>query len=56
MKSDLRLKLAIFHRQFCEEKGIPYVHFASISENVSSTARHLFDMGHNEKPLKAKIA
>jgi len=43
-------------RQFCEEKGIPYVHFASISENVSSTARHLFDMGHNEKPLKAKIA
>ena len=42
-------------RQFCEEKGIPYVHFSSISENVSSTARHLFDMGHNEKPKKVKI-
>ena len=43
-------KVAPVVRRFCEERGIPYVHFPNVSDNVSSCAMHLWDMGNNEKP------
>lgn len=40
--------IAPFVRRFCEDKGIPYVHFPTIAENALSTVQHLFAMGHKE--------
>ncbi len=42
-------------RRFCEERGVPYVHFEGVGENVSSCALHLFDMGNNASPAKAVV-
>jgi fatty acid desaturase (delta-4 desaturase) len=36
-------------REFCANKGIPYRHFPSISENVESCVRHLYQMGREQK-------
>lgn len=35
-------------REFCLSKGIPYVHFPTISENVRSCLEHLYIMGNSE--------
>ena len=48
-------KIAPIVREFCEERGIPYVHFATVGENVRSCAKHLWDMGSNETPKEAVI-
>lgn len=37
-------------KQFCEEKGIPYIHFPTVGENVASCIKHLYVMGHQAKP------
>jgi len=37
-------------RQYCLSKGIPYVHFPSIQENVASCARHLYQLGTGGGP------
>ena len=42
-------------REFCEERKIPYVHFATVAENVSSCTRHLLDLGANQKPKTANL-
>ncbi len=38
-------KIAPLVRTFCEKKGIPYVHFPTIADNVYSTVKHLYRMG-----------
>lgn len=37
-------------RAYCEEKGIPYIHFPTVMENVASCARHLYTLGHEDRP------
>ncbi len=37
-------------KKYCEEKGIPYVHFPTVWDNVLSCVRHLYQMGHQEFP------
>jgi fatty acid desaturase (delta-4 desaturase) len=37
-------------KKFCEKKGIPYVHFPTVSENMMSCVRHLYSMGHQMTP------
>jgi fatty acid desaturase (delta-4 desaturase) len=37
-------------KEYCEEKGITYRHFPTITENVLSCVRHLYQMGHQEEP------
>nr|APH81338.1 delta5 desaturase [Paracyclopina nana] len=44
-------KIAPVIRAFCEEKGIPYVHFDSINENMASCVKHLIDLGNNVNPV-----
>ena len=39
-------KIAPFVRKFCEDKGIPYVHFPTVQDNLASCVKHLFQMGH----------
>jgi fatty acid desaturase (delta-4 desaturase) len=34
-------------RQYCLSKGIPYVHFPTIQENVASCARHMYQLGRS---------
>lgn len=46
-------KIAPVVRDFCKEKGIPYVHFDSVSANVRSCALHLWDMGNSKQPTGA---
>nr|AIW65590.1 delta5-desaturase 1 [Tigriopus japonicus] len=41
-------------RQFCEEKGIPYRHFETVTENVISSIQHMYDIGTNVVPEAAK--
>ncbi len=38
-------------RKFCKEKNIPYIHFPTILENVSSCVKHLAKMGSETSPL-----
>ena len=47
-------KVAPVVREFCEERGIPYVHFDSVWENFRSVATHFYDLGHNEQPKKVR--
>ena len=42
--------IAPYVAQFCKVKGIPYVHFPTIVDNVRATALHLFRMGTEENP------
>lgn len=37
-------------REFCKSKGINYVHFPTVSDNIESCMRHLFQMGHSPTP------
>lgn len=37
-------------RQYCAEKGIAYVHFPTVYDNVVSCVRHLYQMGHQQYP------
>jgi len=41
-------KIAPFVREFCLKKGIPYVHFPTIGDNMASTVKHLHHMGNND--------
>lgn len=41
-------KIAPIVRTYCEKKGIPYRHFPTISENVYSCIKHLYDLGHHQ--------
>lgn len=40
-------KIAPIVREFCRERGISYTHFHSIYENLVSTSRYLYQIGHN---------
>merc|ERR1719267_116729 len=42
-------KIAPVVRTFCESKGIPYVHFPTIADNVQSTVKHLSKMSTYNK-------
>lgn len=44
--------IAPFVRKFCEDKGIPYVHFPTVWDNVTSTVKHLYSMGHKANNIK----
>lgn len=37
-------------REFCLSKGIPYVHFPTVLDNVASTVRHLQQLGSTQFP------
>jgi len=39
-------------RAFCLKKGVPYVHFPTISENVVSTVTHLYRMGTQKEDYR----
>lgn len=41
-------------RTFCESKGIPYVHFPTVWDNVRSCSAHLWMMGNKEIPVGFK--
>lgn len=41
-------------RKYCEKKGIPYVHFPTLGENVSACVKHLFDMARVQEPVGYK--
>jgi acyl-lipid (7-3)-desaturase (Delta-4 desaturase) len=43
-------KIAPIVREFCKKKNIPYVHFNTISENMTSCVHHLSDFGHKKNP------
>lgn len=43
-------KIAPIVREFCKKKGIPYVHFPTIQENVTSCVQHLSNFGHEKNP------
>eukprot|EP00092_Neocalanus_flemingeri_P038506 GFUD01041922.1.p1 GENE.GFUD01041922.1~~GFUD01041922.1.p1 ORF type:complete len:452 (+),score=115.71 GFUD01041922.1:182-1537(+) len=36
--------------QYCQEKGIPYVHFNTVWENIRSCTKHLLDLGSHQTP------
>lgn len=38
-------------RDFCAKKNIPYTHFPTISENITSTVMHLYKFGNQEHPV-----
>ncbi len=42
-------------RQFCLEKGLPYVHFESVWDNTKACAKHLFQMGHEEVGFNRRL-
>lgn len=42
-------------REFCKKKGLPYVHFPTVLENMSSTVKHLSDMGNDLSPKGLKF-
>ena len=48
-------KIAPVIRAFCQEKGIPYVHFGTINENMASCVKHLIDLGNNVDPIHIKM-
>ena len=35
-------------REYCRSKGITYVHFPTVGENVASCMRHLYQLGHKQ--------
>lgn len=37
-------------KEFCEKRGIPYVHFPTVSENFKSCVEHLHEMGSKTTP------
>ena len=37
-------------REYCLSKGIAYVHFPTIGENVVSCSKHMYQLGHNQNP------
>ncbi len=37
-------------KKYCEEKGIAYIHFPTVWDNVMSCVRHLYQMGHQQYP------
>lgn len=39
-------------REFCNKKGIPYTHFPTISENITSTVMHLYKFGNHVSPVE----
>ena len=39
-------KIAPIVREFCRERDISYTHFHSIYENLVSTSRYLYQIGH----------
>ncbi|CAE7453556.1 D4Des, partial [Symbiodinium microadriaticum] len=39
-------------RDFCARKNIPYTHFPTISQNITSTVMHLYNFGNNEHPVQ----
>jgi acyl-lipid (7-3)-desaturase (Delta-4 desaturase) len=41
-------------RKFCEQRGIPYIHFPTVSDNVMSCVRHLYTLGHEQYPANFK--
>eukprot|EP01036_Dinobryon_divergens_P026617 gene26617-35290_t len=43
-------KIAPIVREYCLSKGIPYIHFPTVADNVASTIRHLSQMGHTQLP------
>mmetsp|Transcript_21480 Transcript_21480/g.31168 ORF Transcript_21480/g.31168 Transcript_21480/m.31168 type:complete len:424 (+) Transcript_21480:53-1324(+) len=43
-------KIAPVVREFCRKKGIPYVHFPTISENMASCVNHLYKFGNDKNP------
>ena len=38
-------------REFCVSRGIPYVHFPTVLDNVYSCSKHLYAMGTKQKTL-----
>ena len=34
----------LFLRQFCKEKGIPYIHFPNLKQNIQSAMSHYISM------------
>eukprot|EP00094_Tigriopus_californicus_P014465 TCALIF_14052-PA protein Name:"Similar to fadB Delta(5) fatty acid desaturase B (Dictyostelium discoideum)" AED:0.05 eAED:0.05 QI:0/1/0/1/1/1/2/0/327 len=47
-------KIAPVVKEFCQEKGIPYQHFPTVTSNAWACAKHLFEMGSQEVPKSAK--
>lgn len=45
-------KIAPIVREYCKKKNIPYVHFNTIQENVTSCVQHLSQFGHEKNPYK----
>lgn len=48
-------RIAPVVRAYCEKKGVPYKHFATVSENVWSCVRHLKQMGTQQVPNKGYV-
>eukprot|EP00094_Tigriopus_californicus_P012914 TCALIF_12487-PA protein Name:"Similar to des6 Linoleoyl-CoA desaturase (Synechocystis sp. (strain PCC 6803 / Kazusa))" AED:0.17 eAED:0.23 QI:211/0.5/0.66/1/0.5/0.66/3/0/199 len=47
-------KIAPVVKEFCQEKGIPYQHFPTVTSNAWACAKHLFEMGSQKVPKSAK--
>jgi len=47
--------IAPFVRAYCESKGISYVHFPTIADNVASCARHLHSLGNRKTPVNFNV-
>lgn len=45
-------KIAPIVKDFCKSKGITYVHFPTISENISSCVKHLAYLGQEKSVAK----
>lgn len=43
-------KIAPIVREFCKKKGIPYVHYQTLQENITSCVKHLSKLGHEKNP------
>ena len=50
-------KIAPIVREFCRERDISYTHFHSIYENLVSTSRYLYEIGHlfPQQPTVARL-
>lgn len=42
-------------KKFCDERGIPYVHFPTVWDNMMSCLRHLYTLGHRQTPPGYKV-
>ena len=45
-------KISPVVRAYCEKKGIPYIHFPTVGDNLQSCVEHLADMGAVKEPVK----